>query len=530
MPDAREHVALDHVSPLSLKTRPREAPAEAPGCSCATALEHASLGGVRDVKGLHSHGRVTPLDNGSRLLETLEAVQPGDHLCLVYETQQEQFAAAIPFLRHGLERGEFCVYIADDNNAAAVLDGLRAGGVDVEGTVASGALSVVTKREAYLKDGFFDPDAMISFLAARTEAAVAAGFTGLRVTGEMTWALGPELGVDRLMEYEAKLNEFFVGSNASAICQYSATRFGPEVILEALHTHPLVIYGGLVCRNFYFVPPEEYLRPGQANRKVQRLLKNILAREESEREIRSLTDTLEARVDERTRELLSANRELESFAYTISHDLKAPLRGIQFYAQLLEEDHGTALDAEGQAYLSRLRSESERLTLLVNDILSLSKAMQEEVTREPVDLVPIARGILDELAAANPGRRVSVVLPAEAPVEADPRLMGVVLQNLLGNAWKFTSKRPDARIELGVLPPTAPGDGQGAFFVRDNGAGFDASRADRLFEAFQRFHGGAEFEGTGIGLATVKRILRRHGGDIRAESRVGEGATFFFTL
>ena len=216
------------------------------------------------------------------LLKAVEGLGFHDHLCLIYETPEEQFAAVVPFVRVGLERRERCVYVADDNTSGEVLERMESGGVDIKAALASGALSVISKKEAYLKQGYFDPDWMIGFLKDAADSAKADGYTGLRVTGEMTWMLGGEPGADRLIEYESKLNYFFPENDALAICQYNIGRFSPEIIMDVIRTHPLVIYRGQVCRNFYYTSPEEMLLPNQGYLEVSRLLYNILERERLE--------------------------------------------------------------------------------------------------------------------------------------------------------------------------------------------------------------------------------------------------------
>src|SRR5574341_579099 len=186
------------------------------------------------------------------LAQQLELLRPGDHLCLIYETPEEQFAAVVPFLRDGLAREEQCFYIADDRTVAEVRGALRRAGVDVDAGEASGALRIATKRETYLRSGTFDPAAMITLLHGATSEAIARGYTALRVTGEMTWALGPESGTNRVIEYETMLNDFFPGSRALAICQYNRRRFSPEIIYGVLRTHPLAVLGHQVCRNPFF--------------------------------------------------------------------------------------------------------------------------------------------------------------------------------------------------------------------------------------------------------------------------------------
>ena len=237
----------------------------------------------------------------AQLAEAVGRVRVHDHLCLIYETQEERFAAVVPFIGAGLRLGEKCIYVVDENTADTVLAAIRAGGIDAESAVGSGALAVLSKQESYLKDGCFDPDRMIGFLKEAIDQARQEGHSALRVTGEMTFVLGGDPGVERLMEYEAKLNYFFPDNDALAICQYNRSRFAPELIMEVIRTHPLVISGGLVCRNLYFVPPDEYLKPDRPSLQVDRLLRNIIERERAEE-----------RIMERTAELERKNAELET--------------------------------------------------------------------------------------------------------------------------------------------------------------------------------------------------------------------------
>jgi len=234
-----------------------------------------------------------------------------------------------------------------------------------------------------------------------------------------------------------------------------------------------------------------------------------------------LVSALESRIASRTEQLEAVNRELEAFSYAVSHDLRAPLRAIKGFSQILLEDHAGAL-AEGKLHLDRISGAATRMNDLIDDLLQLSKMARSALVRGPFDVAQLAREIVDELRQAEPARRVEIAVPAELPAQGDARLVRVLLENLLRNAWKFTAKRDVARIEVGLR--------DGAWFVRDNGAGFDAQRAGKLFQPFQRMHTAAEFEGTGIGLATAQRIVRRHGGRIWADSAPNEGATFFFTL
>jgi signal transduction histidine kinase len=221
-----------------------------------------------------------------------------------------------------------------------------------------------------------------------------------------------------------------------------------------------------------------------------------------------------------------ANKELEAFSYSVSHDLRAPLRGIDGFSQALLEDYAAQLPAKGQDYLRRIRVAAQRMAELIDDLLRLSRVSRADFKRERVDLSAIATGVVTELQRMQQGRQLEIKTERDVIASADPRLIRITFENLLGNAWKFTSKTSEPVIEFGVREQA----GERVFFVRDNGAGFDMKYADRLFGAFQRLHTDKEFPGTGIGLATVQRIIQRHGGRIWVDAAVGRGATFLFTL
>jgi PAS domain S-box-containing protein len=222
----------------------------------------------------------------------------------------------------------------------------------------------------------------------------------------------------------------------------------------------------------------------------------------------------------------TANRELEAFSYSVAHDLRAPLRGIDGFSMALLEDHSGQLDAQGKGYLNRIRQSAQFMAQLIENLLMLAQVTQSELRRERVDLSRLAQGAAARLQEAQPQRQAEIVIADGLLAHGDGRLLGIVFDNLVGNAWKFTAKRSKARIEFG----RSQNDGQPAYFVSDDGAGFDMAHASKLFGVFQRLHTAGEFEGTGIGLATVQRIIRRHGGRIWAEGRVDRGATFYFTL
>jgi len=242
--------------------------------------------------------------------------------------------------------------------------------------------------------------------------------------------------------------------------------------------------------------------------------------------LQELVQGLEEKVAERTNELEIVNKELETFSYSVSHDLRAPLRHIDGFSHALLEDYADKLDAQGNDYLNRIRSGSQRMALLIDEILKLSQIVREKMVTSRVDLSALARSVASELQKSQPTRDVSLRIEEGIVVNGDQGLLKIVLDNLLGNAWKFTGGRQKALIEFGSQMM----DGTKTYFVRDNGAGFDMTYASKLFVPFQRLHGNGEFQGTGIGLSIVQRVIRRHGGRIWAEAAVDAGATFYFTL
>ncbi|MDF2631053.1 MAG: sensor histidine kinase, partial [Symbiobacteriaceae bacterium] len=260
---------------------------------------------------------------------------------------------------------------------------------------------------------------------------------------------------------------------------------------------------------------------------IGRQIGQFLQRRRAEADLRQLNARLEERVLARTAELQAVNKELEAFAYSVSHDLRAPLRTIDGFSQMIAEDYGDQIGHEGKNYVSRIRAAARHMGGLIDDLLRLSRLMRQELHPRRVSLSALARSVIADLERERPrDLPVTVTVSDGLSAHGDERLLRLVLHNLLSNAWKFTGRTPEAEIRVGMERR----DGTPVFFVRDNGVGFDMAYADKLFDPFQRFHSAREFEGSGIGLATVQRVIQRHGGRVWAEGKPGEGAAFYFTL
>jgi two-component system, sensor histidine kinase and response regulator len=343
----------------------------------------------------------------------------------------------------------------------------------------------------------------------------------------LKWLLTHDFAVILL---DVKMPEMDGFETATLIRQRDKSRHTPILFLTAADNSPNhAVRGYAVGAVDYLVKPvvPEFVRSKVAvfvelAKKSELLRRQTQLLAESEQAARELAETRA----ELVRDLEHKNRELESFSYAVSHDLRAPLRRIDSFSRAILESQAGKLDESGQRYFDRVREASQQMSQLIDDVLHLSRVTRADLREQDVDLSSLAHSILTRLKESEPGRKVEVKIRPGVIVTGDGQLLRIALENLFENAWKFSSKQPETRIEFGVTQAS----GEPTYFVRDNGAGFDMTYADRLFGPFQRLHAQGEFPGSGIGLATVQRIIHRHGGRVWAEGLVGQGATFQFTL
>jgi light-regulated signal transduction histidine kinase (bacteriophytochrome) len=302
--------------------------------------------------------------------------------------------------------------------------------------------------------------------------------------------------------------------------------FFSDRLLVWLHLDPQLMLRVQTAKGWLFVVGSAVVLYVALRRYERRGRDAVAALIESRNEVRRVNADLERRVAERTRQLEAANRELEAFAYAVSHDLRAPLRSMSGFSQILQENAPPGLDEKSRHYLQRIHDASMRMSSLIEDLLNLSRIGRSELTARPISLSQIAAEAAAAIRERHPTRDVQLEIASGMEVSADPRLLRIALENLLSNAWKYTSRTPQARVSVG----TQAGEQGPVYFVRDNGVGFDMKYADKLFVPFQRLHPESEFPGSGIGLVTVQRIVARHGGRIWADAKPDEGATFYFTM
>lgn len=448
-------------------------------------------------------------------LRAIKDLKPGDHLCCLFKTEEEHRALLTPFLRQGLERGEKVIYIVDAHTVEVVLDYLRKDGLRVEPYLASGQLDILTFDDVYIREGILDPDRTIALIRAETERALAEGYTALRITDEVTWALREMPSSERLIEYEAKLNEFFPGSKCLAICQYDRRRFDPTMLLNILATHPIVVIGTEVYDNFFYIPPKEFLGPNFQAAKLRHWLDNLTVRKRAEEALSEYTHRLEEMVEERTRELLDGERMLAAgrVATMVSHDLRGSIQTIRNAVFLLRRS-----PEKMKEILDVVEKAVNQSVDMLEDIRS--STWKTPIKKETRNIAALIRRAVEE---ASPLTSIEVTLNLGDGLDAIPVYpmhMRRVLDNLIRNAV-------EAMPQGGVLTFTAERiDGKILIRISDTGIGIPDEEMPNLFKPFHT----TKPQGLGLGLAYCKQAVEAHEGTITVESKVGEGTTFTVTI
>lgn len=428
-----------------------------------------------------------------------------DHLALIYDNQEEQLEFVVPFLRLGLERGEKSVYIVDDNSAEAVVAAMERHGIDVDAATAAGALAIITKHDAYLKQGDFDPDWMIGFLAKAVEDAKKEGFRAVRASGEMTWALGPAGEANpRLIEYECKLNTFFAGYDMGGICQYNRRRFRPETLMHVIHTHPRLIFRGEVCENPYYIPVEIFQDRGDGlDDPIQRLLESMAENAQLRRRLNAETEALR-----RSEKLAAAGR----MAATIAHEINNPLEAIINLCYLLNQEK---LSSDGRGYLDAMAKELNRVSHIAKQTLAFYRSGAPAAR---VDLCQVAEEAAQLFSprAKSQGSVIEVQSRGSAGIHGSSGELRQLFANLIVNALEAGAGRIRVRIAQGR--EWGPGARRGVrILIADNGAGIPSSVAAKAFEPFFTTK---EEKGNGLGLWVTKGIVQKYEGSISVRSSI----------
>jgi signal transduction histidine kinase len=467
------------------------------------------------------------------LIAALERLGPHDHLCSIYESPEDHYAVAIPFMRIGLDRGEKCIYIADDGTVGDVRQAMESEGIDVDRASASKALVLATKEQAYLEHGSFDPDWMFSFWKEATQLAISEGFSALRATGETEWVLRGGRGLERWMEYESRLTHTLSESNCSALCQYNRRLFPPELILDVIRTHPMVIYDSAVCQNLYHVPPAEFLGTNRTAREVERLLTNIRERARVEDVLREqLTERKQAEeaLRDAQAELAHVTRVMTMGELTasIAHEINQPLAAVVTNANAgLRWLAGPIPNlSEAREALARITRDGKRASDVIGRIRALVKKSSTE--KAGLDLNEAIQEVV--VLVQSEIQKSEVTLQMELAIDL-PQILGnrvqlqQVILNLVMNGIEAMSAVTDRSRDLLIRSCKYESD-KVLVAAQDSGIGIDSQNLEKIFDAFYT----TKSQGMGMGLAISRSIVESHGGRLWAVPNIGPGATFQFTL
>ncbi|QRV14911.1 MEDS domain-containing protein [Haloterrigena salifodinae] len=446
-------------------------------------------------------------------VESLGEHEPNEHLAVIYEDRDEQLAAVVPFVRQGLERGERCMYVVNENTRAEMTAAMKDGGIDVDAATESGALTFHTIGDTYLRTGRFDPDDMLECYRDAIEAA-RDDYAGLRISAETTWIVDEGTSLEQFMEYESRVNDLFDGEDCIALCQYDRNVIPAEVLCDIVRTHPHLVYDGAVCHNFYYIPPAEFFGPDRPDREVDRMLGTLYER-----------TTAKVERDETIEALEESNEQLQRFAYIASHDLQEPLRMVSSYLQLLERTYRDDLDADACEYIDFAVGGADRMREMIDGLLEFSRIETGETTLEPVDCEAVVETVVTDHQVQIEESGATVEIGALPTVRGDRTQLEQLFSNLIGNAIKYRGdESPRIEVDATKCGP------KWRLAVADDGIGIDPDYHDQIFDVFNRLHAIGEFPGTGIGLALCRRIVTNHGGEIGVDSEPGKGTTFTVTL
>ncbi len=437
------------------------------------------------------------------LEDQVTSLRPGDHVCLLYASLDEQMTAVAPFLRVGLNRNEVCVFAGDGAMCEALKVRLASLDVAVEDEIASGRLRLLDPDTVYLSTGTFHPEETLAMLRDLIKSASAAGYSGVRTAGDMSWIIHGPPGSEHVLDYESQVNELLCEHPFVGMCQYDLSRCRAGFMRDVLRAHPIAVLGDKVCANPYYEPP--HLRgDGDESRHLQWMVSNLESSRATELGLQEL------------------NRELESMTYAASHDLQEPVRMVRMHLDLLARE-ADSLGERGGRYLDQARRSADRLGNLVDSILDATSA-QREPRSEQVQLGDVVSAALVDLAGAI-DESAAVVSVAPLPtVRCDRDQIVRVFRNLIGNAIKFRRGVPEITVDcLSTVD-------RHLITVRDTGIGIPQQWLPQAFGMFKRLHARDAYPGHGIGLATCRRIVESHHGRIWVESREGEGSTFFVAL
>ncbi len=453
-------------------------------------------------------------------------LRQGDHLCLVYRSAAEQTAALIPFFKAGLAAGERCLFVGHGTSGRRLEHALQEAGVDVQGECDRGALVFVTQRDNWLPGGRFDPGAMMDALRQTEQQALDDGFSGLRATWNMGWVLEGTPGADRLVEYEAHLNRFLAGSRTCALCRYSRESCSPELIENALQTHPLAVLGDQICPNAYYEPPDMVLGDRPVAERIDWMMAQLQRARFSEAKLEEAT----LRLSQQRSALARADRAKEELLAMLAHELRNPLGTISNALQVLH------MKGEGDETWKRAIDAAERQVLhqamLIDDLLEASRVTrgQVELQCEELDLAELVRETVEGYRASldEAGIALRLDLPAEPlPVRGDRLRLSQALSNLMDNAAKFTPRGGHISVRA------AAGGRRAEVRVRDDGAGIPPEELPYVFEVFTQADHSLDRSqgGLGVGLAVTKGLIDLHGGEVKASSAgTGKGAEISILL